>query len=264
MKNKKTLISAIAAASVLSVATSVSAFASNQAAKNEKKQAENTTAVEETVVEEAAEAEEIVDETAIIENEKPDLPAPPEGELPAPELVEKPEEAPAPEIKDEDAVEAPAEEIAKPAKPIGVKDIKDMIAKSFDFDNADFKDDDAKKDWFDFCNNEIKFDDKKPAELVKPEDAEAPAKPAVEPPVKPEAPVIDENAEKPEPPAPPVIDENAPAPEAPKAPEPPVAPEKPEIKPHEHVAPHHGPHKDIENTQTDEAAETAEETVEEN
>ncbi|MBQ9895302.1 MAG: hypothetical protein IJM38_07905 [Ruminococcus sp.] len=259
MKNKKTLISAIAAASVLSVATSVSAFASNQAAKNEKKQAENTTAVEETVIEETTDAAEIVEETTAAETEKPELPAPTEEELPAPEVKdEDSEEAPAPEVKDEDEAEAPAEEIAKPVKPIGVKEIKDMIVKSFDFDNSDFKDDDAKKDWFDFCTNGIKFDDKKPAELVKPEDAEAPAKPEAEPPVKPEAPVVDENAEKPEPPTPPVKDENAPAPEAP------AAPEKPEIKPHEHKAPHHGPHKDIENTQVEDTTEAAEETVEEN
>ena len=223
MKNKRQIISAIAAASVLSITTGVSAFASNQAAKNEKKAEEAVTVTEEV--------------TAAVEEET----AAPETEEAATEEAAAEEAAEeATEVTAEEA-EKPAEEAVKPLKPTGPKEIKDKIAEIFDFDNENFKDDESKNDWFDFCNNDLKIKE----HMNKPEPPAPPVKPA-------------DDETKPEPPAPPVkpADDEA----KPEPPAPPVKPADDEAKPeppkphtHEHI----NPIKEaaVENT-TSEAVET--------
>ena len=205
MKANKRIMTAIAAISMLSAATGVTAFASNLAKNDPKPE-------KETVI--SQDAEEATEEA----------PAAEDAEAPAVEDAE------APAVED---AEAPAvEEAEKPEKPVGKHEIVDMIGASFDFDAEDFKDADAKTSWFEFCKGGLKKDLEKPAKPEKP--AVEPPKPAekadeeIEKPAKPEKPAVEppkpiENGEKPEPPVPPVKPEvEPPKPhlhEGPKAPE---------------------------------------------
>ena len=241
MKANKRIMTAIAAISMLSAATGVTAFASNLAKNDPKPE-------KETVI--SQEAEEATDEAA----EKAAEEAAEEAAAPAVEEAEKPavEDAEAPAAEETEDAEAPAVEEAekpeKPEKPVGKHEIVDMIGASFDFDAEDFKDADAKTSWFEFCKGGLKKDLEKPAK---------PEKPAVEPPKPAEK--ADEEIEKPAKPEKPAVEPPKPADEAEK-PQPPVAPVKPEVeppKPHLHEGP-----KAPEKEQAAETVEAEAETVE--
>ena len=110
-------------------------------------------------------------------------------------------------------VAAETEEKVEPKKHIGVKE---MVKKDFDLEALDFVDDDAKDEWFDFCENDFLVEPKKPEAPVvddaeKPEPPVAPAEDDAEKPEPPVAPAEDD-AEKPEPPV--VDDANKPEPPA--------------------------------------------------
>ena len=246
MKANKRIMTAIAAISMLSAATGVTAFASNLAKNDPKPEKETVISQDaEEATDEAAEkaAEEAAEEAA--------APAVEEAEKPAVEEAEKPavEDAEAPAAEETEDAEAPAvEEAEKPEKPVGKHEIVDMIGASFDFDAEDFKDADAKTSWFEFCKGGLKKDLEKPAK---------PEKPAVEPPKPAEK--ADEEIEKPAKPEKPAVEPPKPADEAEK-PQPPVAPVKPEVeppKPHLHEGP-----KAPEKEQAAETVEAEAETVE--
>ena len=202
MTNKKVL-AAIAAVSVLSVGTCVSAFATSQDDKAEDTAEVTLTAVEDTEAEEAEEAteaaatEEVAEEAA---EEKVDAPAPvapAEGEVPA---------APA-------DVEAPA----KPLHPVklDLTDVFNEFRDVIDISKYDFIDDTIKENWNEISKVVVKV------EFNKGDKPAAPAPAAIEDGEKPEPPTPPaalEDGEKPEPPAPPVADENGEKPEPPTPP----------------------------------------------
>ena len=245
MKANKRIMTAIAAISMLSAATGVTAFASNLAKNDPKPE-------KETVI--SQDAEEATEEAAeeATEEAAEEAPAAEDAEAPVAEDAEAPavEDAEAPAVED---AEAPAvEEAEKPEKPVGKHEIVDMIGASFDFDAEDFKDADAKTSWFEFCKGGLKKDLEKPAKPEKPaveppkpvekadEEIEKPAKPekpAVEPPKPAEK--ADEEIEKPAKPEKPAVEPPKPI-ENGEKPEPPVPPVKPEVeppKPHLHEGP---------------------------
>ena len=277
MKNKKQILAAIAAMSVLSSVAGLNTFAANE--KTEETAV--TVAAEETTeaVEEATEAVEDATEAAPVveeDGEKPEPPAPPV----AIEDGEKPEPPAAPE-----------EDAEKPAKPIvlDVTDLLDQIRSFIDANKIDILTDDIIENWDNIKKVDVHFDtNEKPEAVETTEDgevAEKPAKPAGGPTVLNVTDlfnsfrgIIDINdldfvtdelkdqienvkdvtvhvhfakaeGEKPEPPVPPVAIEDGekpdpPAPpvapadgEKPEPPAPPVAPEAPKGPAHEHLGP---------------------------
>lgn len=247
MKNKKQILAAIAAMSVLSSVAGLNTFAANE--KTEETAV--TVAAEETTeaVEEATEAVEDATEAAPVAEEDGEKPEPPA---------------------------APEEGAEKPAKPIvlDVTDLLDQIRSFIDANKIDILTDDIIENWDNIKKVDVHFDtNEKPEAVETTEDgevAEKPTKPAGGPTVlnvtdlfnsfrgiidindldfvtdelkdqienvkdvtvhvhfakadgeKPEPPVAPADGEKPEPPAPPVAIEDG---EKPEPPAPPVAPE---------------------------------------
>lgn len=170
MKNKKQILAAIAAMSVLSSVAGLNTFAANE--KTEETAV--TVAAEETTeaVEEATEAVEDATEAAPVveeDGEKPEPPAPPV----AIEDGEKPEPPAAPE-----------EDAEKPAKPIvlDVTDLLDQIRSFIDANKIDILTDDIIENWDNIKKVDVHFDtNEKPEAVETTEDgevAEKPAKPA--------------------------------------------------------------------------------------
>ena len=195
MKNKK-VFAAIAAVSVLSVGTCVSAFATSQDEKAEDTAEVTLTAVEDT----EAEAED------------------------ATEAVEEAAEEAAEEVSEEAPVEAPAElaeapvapaDVEAPAKPLGpmtldLTDIFNEFRDVIDVTKYDFINDTIKENWNEISKVVVKLDFNKPEPPVAIEDGEKPEPPA--------PPVALEDGEQPEPPAPPVAPEDGEKPEPPTPP----------------------------------------------
>ena len=180
MKNKKQLISAIVALSVLSLGTCASAFAINQAEKNDAIVEDSVIVSEETTeetteaaTEEATEATtEAVTEEATDEPEVEDTTEAPEADEETDDTVTEDEE----ETETEEETEKPA----KPIKLAGRREFIEIINKVFDFENKDFADSELKDEWFDFCEENLK----EPEAPVKPEPPADGEKP--EPPAKPD------------------------------------------------------------------------------
>ena len=171
MKNKKQILAAIAAMSVLSSVAGLNTFAANE--KTEETAV--TVAAEETTeaVEEATEAVEDTTEAAPVveeDGEKPEPPAPP---VASEEDGEKPEPPAAPE-----------EDAEKPAKPIvlDVTDLLDQIRSFIDANKIDILTDDIIENWDNIKKVDVHFDtNEKPEAVETTEDgevAEKPAKPA--------------------------------------------------------------------------------------
>ena len=154
MNTSKKIVSAVAALTMLASVSGLTVFAGNALAK-EPKQPE---IVEEQPEEAAAEETEAAEEAEAEETEEAA-----EEEAAEAETEETVEEAPAEEADTE--AEAVIEEVAeeapeviaetlediKPAKPIDKKAILEKIDEVFDAEKQDFKDDQAKADWFAFC-----------------------------------------------------------------------------------------------------------------
>ncbi len=181
--NYKKLTAAITAICVLSLATGATTFAAKNVIEDK---AENSIVTEETT-ESTEKDEEIADEEVSDEEVTEDEES---ADAPEAEAPEKPEKPVPPVVEDEEITEGEdgeatedeesAEKPAKPAKKAGKKEIVDMINSTFDFETADFVDEDTKAAWFEFCLNNL--DDAAP-KVEKPEadteaDAEKPVKPA--------------------------------------------------------------------------------------
>ncbi len=178
--NYKKLTAAITAICVLSVATGATAFAAKNVIADKTEDSivtEETT--ESTEKDEEIADEEVSDEEVTEDEESADAPEAEAPEKPVPPVVEDEEivEGEDGEVtEDEESAEKPA----KPAKKAGKKEIVDMINSTFDFETADFIDDETKAAWFEFCKNNL--DDAAP-KVEKPvadkeADAEKPVKPA--------------------------------------------------------------------------------------
>ncbi|MDD7515922.1 hypothetical protein [Ruminococcus flavefaciens] len=232
MRNKK-ILSAIAAVSVLSLATGVTVFAataSPEAKTTEEAVVEETTAAaEETVEETSAEAENAEEETTAAEEAAEEVKLPPV------------------------AVDKPVGHV-----DLDVTDFFNEIKDLIDVHKYDVITDTLKENWDKIEKVKVHVDFEKPAkdEAEKPEPPVAPAeledgeKP--EPPAPPVAPAELEDGEKPEPPAPPVAPEDG---EKPEPPVPPVGPKDGE-KPEPPMPPHL--RHEAEKAAAEAAAETAE------
>ena len=172
MKNKKQILAAIAAMSVLSSVAGLNTFAAN-----EKTEETAVTVAAEETTEAAEEVTEAAEEPAAPEvkedGEKPEPPAPP---VAPEEDAEKPEAPAAPETDGE-----------KPAKPIvlDVTDLLDQIRSFIDANKIDILTDDIIENWDNIKKVDVHFDTNEKPEAVdtteaaeEGEEAEKPAKPA--------------------------------------------------------------------------------------
>ena len=155
--NYKKITAAITAICLLSVATGATALAAKNIATDS---AEDSVVTEETTEATEETTEEATDEEAAEDEEATDAP---EVEAPEAEKPEKPEKPVPPVVEDEEITEGEEveedtekpEKPAKPAKKADKKEIVEMINVTFDFETADFVDDEAKAAWFEFCLNNL-------------------------------------------------------------------------------------------------------------
>lgn len=170
MKANKRIVSAIAAISVLSAATGITAFAGNLAEKNDTKPETETVISQEAEETTTEENEEV--EAPTVDAEKPadqiEPPVIPEVDTEITEDEKPADEVETPSDSETDTEITEDEDAAKPEKPakkIGKHEILEMIGNSFDFELDDFKDADAKLNWFEFCKGDLKNDLEKPENL---------------------------------------------------------------------------------------------------
>ena len=239
MKTRKQIISFVAALATLTAITGASAFAASLSGEDKQVKEQPVIADEVAETEEADDAAEA--ETTVAED------ASEATETEAAETDETKPAAPA-EIEDGEKPEPPAGP-AEGVKPVGKREIAELVAEVFDTEAMDFKSDEAKAAWFEFVEMYLNLDNE-PVPPVAPAELEDGEKP--EPPTPPAGPAELEDGEKPEPPTPPA----GPAEDGEK-PEPPTPPAGPIAPPEGPAAHHHvGPAE-----ATDAAAETVEETT---
>ena len=168
--NYKKITAAITAICLLSVATGATALAAKNIAADT---AEDSVVTEETTEATEETTEEATDEEAAEDEEATEAPEAEKPVKPAPPVIEDEEITEGEEVEED--TEKP-EKPAKPAKKAGKKEIVEMINVTFDFEAADFVDDDAKAAWFEFCLNNLEDAAPKADKPAADKDADKPVK----------------------------------------------------------------------------------------